>query len=300
MPADPYSYWRDALEGRFAPINELEPQLGVYRLKRGNEWRPLMICEQDGMLWAIIGREGDSDASCDQTEVCERWVSAARYPVTKEAYAHFNVHGTWPGQLPLLLGNNKPPADGPDALLGAMVEKREEADAWIKGRKIVSKADADACEAWCNALADLKRKATTEHSTEKAPILKAQRECDRRWLDPIRDIETTVRTLKNAVTAFLLAEQRAREEAARKAVVRGDPIPARTELRATTSGSSGRKVHLRERRTAIVEDPKKFIAHLLKNNNADLHRALQNIANSHAQLNTSAPGITIKTEQVAA
>lgn len=300
-PADPYAYWREALEGRFAAIVETEPQEGFYKTRSsGDFWLPVAIWSEQGVVWAMVGSE---DASAAEDHVRSVWMRCAKYPVVEKDYRYAAKTGTWPGLAPAskenadLFGHNNPP-EGFEAVAQAIVNQTNEARAWLKERTISSQEDADRCETWANHFLSLRKRAEADHKVEKTPHLDAGRKVDAKY-KPLIDVATKmVSTLKNAATQYLIEREAEKRAAAAQSIAKGEVAPARQEVRATTSGNSGRKLALRTHKFAVVDDWDKAIAFF--KDNPQLREVVQGLADDCAKIGAPVPGVTFKEEQRAA
>lgn len=295
-----YDYWSNALEGRFAAITETAPQPGFYRKKGpGGVWLPVAIWEEQEIVWVQIGKE-EPNGSADT--VITAWLACAKYPVSEKDYRHAIATGQWPGEAPAEqsapgIGHNAPP-QGFDELAVKVDADVREAEAWLKDRKIESQADADKCEKLANDFLALRKRAEGEHRSEKEPHLKAGREVDAKY-KPLIDLAAGwARKLKNAATDYLVAREREKQAAAAKQIAAGEAAPARIDTRATTSGTSGRKLALRTIRTAHITDWDAAIDFF--KDNPELREVVRKLANKCAQVGAQVPGVEIRTEQKAA
>lgn len=294
-----YAWWYAALEGQMGAITEEAPQLGFYRKRAGKNgpWLPVAVWEEDGLLWVMVGKEA-ANASADR--VRDTWLACAKYPVTDKEYRHALATAQWPGTAPAEEageGHNQPP-EGFEDLAKSIAEQAAEAEAWLKDRKIESQAEADECEKRANDFSKLKRQAETEHKSEKEPHLVAGRGVDAKYKPLIARAEAMAKSLKVAATAFLVARQTERKQAAAQSIAAGDVAPARMDVRATTSGVSGRKLALRTVKKAEIEDWEKAIGFFSAN--PELRELVQRLADRCAQIDAPVPGVTFKSEQKAA
>lgn len=301
MTVERYTYWREALEGRFGKVVEADPQEGFYKVKSaGDFWLPVAIWSEDTVVWAMFGND---EPSAKAELVQSIWMRCAKYPVTEKDYRYAVLSGTWPGLAPAskenadLFGHNNPP-EGFDAVAEAIEAQTREAQAWLKDRSINSQEEADRCETWANQFITLRRQAETEHKTEKAPHLEAGRKVDAKYKPLVERASKMVTALKHAATQYLIAREAEKRAAAAQNIARGEPAPARQEVRATTSGNSGRKLALRTHKFAVVEDWDKAMAFF--KDNPQLRGVVQSLADDCAKIGAPVPGVTFKEEQRAA
>jgi hypothetical protein len=300
MQKDAYGYWREALEGRFGAITETGAQPGFYRKRGvGGIWLPVAIWVEGDIVWVQIGAEEPNGAG---EIVTATWLACAKYPVTEKDYRHAVATGQWLGEAPAAptapgIGDNKPPS-GFDELATTIATQAAEVEAWLKDRTIESQAEADKCETLANDLLRLKKQAEGEHKAEKEPHLKAGREVDAKYKPLIEKAADWAKRLKNAATSYLIAREKEKQAAAAQAIARGDVAPARTDTRATTSGSSGRKLALRTVRTAHIEDWDAAIGFF--KSHPELRELVQRLANKCAQVGAKVPGVRMTEDKVAA
>lgn len=312
---DDYAFWRAGLAGITMAVQDGHPQPGFYRTRRskGSQWQPVAIWRHEGALYALCG-----EASVEPTEI---WIGCARHPVTEADYRHAATTGTWPGAIveaepaaakpvavtlygieeivgPAPPDHNKAPADEPGAALMAEIDETvSRAKSWLVGRTIVSQADADACEAWIASLSKTGKAAEQQHKVEKAPHLEAGRAVDARWKPVLMSCEGAVRMLKAALTPFLRQREVEKREQASKAIAAGAQ-PVRSDVRATTSGTHGRKVSMRTRRRAEIKDYPAALAFFA--DHPEVKALVQTLAQKVASVGGTVPGVEVITEQEAA
>ncbi len=294
--SDAYKWWRDALAGQMAPIQDGNPQPGFYRRRKvkGGPWVPVAIWyDANGTACCVEGTDYTS------AEPNAAWLYCASNPISEADYRHACERGTWPGDAPATtaaIGDNNPPADV-DALRAKITDAVAEAEAWLQGRQIVSQADADRCEGFVVALSALAKAADEKRDAEVRPHLEAQRAANARWKPIIDRVTAQVRAIKAALGPFLKARQDEKQAAASKAVASGaDPV--RADTRASTSGLSGRRVSLRVKRTAVIRDYGAALAFF--SDHPEVKALVQKLADKVAAIDGKVPGVEIKTEQVAA
>ncbi len=295
MSRDDYQWWRDALAGVTGEVHDGRPQPGFYRRRevKDGPWLPVAIWRNEvGKIECVVGAEwlqADPDAT---------WLACARHPVAEADYRTACETGTWPGDAaatPAAASNNPPPDAA--SLAQRIAEATSAAAAWLDGRKIISQADADKCEKLANDLTKLAKDGDTERDREVRPHLEAQREVNGRWKPIIDAAQAQVRAIKAALTPYLNARAAEKREAAAKAVAAGAE-PVRADTKATTSGLSGRRVSMRTRRVAVINDYDAALAFF--KDHPDIKALVQKLADKVASIEGKVPGVEIKTEQVAA
>lgn len=288
---DDYAFWREALAGLTGAVLEVLPQPGFYRLKRGAGWQPIAIWRDGPVIVSMI-----AEREIDPAQV---WPACARHPVDEIAYNHAIETGLWPGALSAApaIGDNMPPADPAEALRSSIAEAVAQAQAWLKGRQIVSQADADRIEAYVANISAAQKDAEAQHKVEKAPHLEAGRKVDAAWRPAIEAATNAIRMLKSALTPFLNARAAEKKAQASKAIA-GGAEPVRSDLRATTSGSHGRKVSLRTVRRGVIKNYPEALQFFAEH--PEVRALVQKLADKVAAVGGTVPGVETVTEQVAA
>ena len=302
--SDEYEYWRSALkaaagEGEWPPIHPDDPQPGFYRMRRGKggRWLPVAIWHsaQEGRLLATVdGKLADDPA--------ELWSWVADRPVNYEDYQHRIEHGHWPGEI----GDATPPVPGPGHNLPAdpaealMLEIEQEIDAalsWLElhQERIEQSAEADQAEELINRLRKLSRKADKLRKEEKQPHLDAARAVDDRWRPAIQRPKQVIEQLRKVLTTWLRAQKEAARRQAEEKLKAG---ALEASANPATSGLSGRKVALRRRKVAVIEDYQAALKHFA--DHPDVRTLVQRLANAAVRAGEEVPGVKVKIEEIAA
>lgn len=316
--SDPYSYWRDALNGQFAPISADAPQPGRYRMreKKGGPWLPVAIFTQDGALKAAVGRSF--------TDPLKVWTWCADNPVSEADYKQALDGGAWPGDV----GHNS----GDLSLKEEIEDSASTALEWLAKNGIKSKVDADTAANHRALLLELKKKAETEHKTAKAPHLEAGRKIDAAFKPLIDTADSAASTIRSELGKYLAkveAEERAKADAARRAEadrirkeqeriaaeraqkMQDDPIAALTEpdppmpimpaapepVKVQAGGQRGRVTGLKTVTTYVVTDYAKALAFFA--NSEELVELVGKLAAKASKAGVSVPGVERKEERVA-
>lgn len=295
---DPWKWWRDALAGKVAPIQDGEPQTGYYRVRRkGREgfvpvayWRDTQSgeqrCHMDGQ---------DFDAQ----RALEIWPYASKNPVTVEAYGERVRTGKWPDESAAVLGHNQgPPADDLSSIQDRIEDLAREADRLIALGAASDEASCDQASDLANTFGELESKADKLRADEKAPHLEAGRHVDAKWRPIVdRAAELKKRLKAIVVTPFLRRKEQERQQSAAKAIAAGTPVEQLPEVR-TTAGSSKRATALRTHYRAEIEDRAKLLEHLREH--PAVISCIQTIADGAAKQKIALPGCRIVSEQRAA
>jgi hypothetical protein len=281
---DDYHWWREALEGRVGPIHENEPQCGYYRVRD----TPVAIWRDGGELLAVSGIIPD-----DPFEV---WVRAAKHPVSYNDYLRASQSGEWPDHVQIeFTGSNFAPEDEAirdelDAVQKAFIKWFTE----IQG--ITTQEQADKAATFAARFADIETRCEKAHNDEKKPHLEAGRVVDRKWKPLITKANGEKANVKDAIGAFLRAEEAKRIEAAAKApeAVVAAPVKA--------GGMSARTVSLRTVETVEITDIKAAALHIasLENPPAEFVEVVEKIASRLLKAGANVNGAKLNTERKAA
>ena len=294
--SDGYEYWRKALAGEKPPIHEGNPQPGYYRKRasRNGPWLPVAIWEKDGQLVATIDGK--------PVDPAEIWTWVADKPVTYEEFKARTETGRWPGEAPEpssgapVIGHNRPPADPIDVLNARIEEQAQLVHDWLELHQggLQSQAEADQLADMVNALRALAKEADEERKREKKPHLDACREVDGKWKPVIERPQALAAQAKRVLTAWL-RKQREAERARAKAALDAGEKQARAN---PAAGHAKRKMVLRRRKVAVIENWQAATLHFLENE--ELRAVVQRLANAAARSGQPVPGVTIKEEEYAA
>ena len=319
---DDYGWWRSALANGVKDVDPNTPQCGFYKTKRDGAWQPVAIWNKNGTLVCRI-----ASAMVDPIDV---WTFCAKNPVSKEAGKHAFETGLFPGDI-APVGNNM--AALPTAEQIALTI--EDITKWLDsiGGKIKTDIEKDTAAKWRDKLNGLKSTADAEHEAEKRPILDAGYAIDAKFKPAIKAADATVKTIRDALTVYLNAEQKRRDDAAKAAheaevkrvaaerakiaaeqaqQLRDDPIaamtsppPAEPELpmfvpapKVQAGGQSGKKTSLRTVTRYVVTDYAKALAHV--QDHPDVRAAVEKVAAAQFKAGTIVPGVEKVEEKVAA
>jgi len=218
--ADPYGYWRRALEiGRGRQLTReqsrplgitMEPKCGYYR-KRNKEGSdiPVAIWVEDG---AFVAMAGERMVAPDDI-----WTWCCAWPIAHEVYEAVVNGGAWPDDVPVadpVIGHNMPD-DPHEAAKYEFEGDREIAEKFLK-TKITTQEQADQAAVWSKRFGDLFNKVDRLFRAKKDPIVQAGKEVDEefRWRQDVKDLATA---LKRAQDAFLIEQERLERERQRRA-----------------------------------------------------------------------------------
>lgn len=306
LAPDPYTYWRNALNGVFGPVHDGHAMPGFYKrrykAKDGTvTWTAVALWEDaDGMHAIEAGKTVDPDTV---------WVSCCQKPITEEVYRRVERGEGWPDAIESLIGDNNPPADEAEADEVESAVKRAEAEA---AKPITNQTDADRLSNHKERLTKLWSKKEAERKAEKEPHLEAGRAVDAKFNPLLDKIKAAGTKVAASLTTWLRAEQaridaenakqteidkKAREEAAKANLPPPEPVKAPEPVR-VKAGTSGRAVSLRTYTSAEITDYPKTLAAVA--DSPKIKEVVQSLANAAATAGIPLPGTEIKKEQRAA
>lgn len=317
--SDQFEWWREALKGNAGPISESEPKSGYFKLKdKAGVWRPVAIWEKDGDLVCRVAGE--------QRPPLDIWTWCAKNPVSKEDAKHAFEHGAWPGDVPQI-GDNSGMLSLPEEINDAATT----ALAWLVKSGISDKASADQAANWRTRLLELGKRADKQRESEKRPHDDAAKAVQAKWKPVVEEAETAAAKIRDALTVWMRAEdakaraeaeakRKIAEEAARKAREAADAARAEAASRnlpppleplyvpqsmqvaeppkVQAGGQRGRKTGLRNVTVYEVTDYDAALAHVKGHD--DVRAAVEKVCRAMAKAGAAVPGVTEKTEQVAA
>lgn len=302
---DPHHWWREALEGRFGPIHEGEPQTGFYKTRyKAQPWEPVAIW-RDGATgeWCALRSGKEVDAA-------HLWTYACKNPISYELYQAVAARGEpWPEdilsrsddpEVPaadrfVTLSHNAPP-EGYESLKADVEELKREAERQIKAGEVSSQEDADRLSNLATRLGEFEKQADDLRKKEKKPHDDAGKAVQVKWLPVVEDAKVAKERLKAHVSRWLNAElERKRQKAAADIAAGADPIALDIKVKA---GTRGKTVALRTVKTAKLTDYRKTLDHFAEH--PEVKDLVQRLANAAARSGIAVPGAEIITEQKAA
>jgi len=311
MEKKTYDYWRQALKGNFGPVHDGDPQPGFYRLKaKEGPDKPVAIWQgPNGVMFALVGK-----AAVDPDRI---WIYCCNKPIPESLYRQVVEEGKpWPEDLAPLpdatarIGDNNAPAD--EAEIDEVEAAINAAEAELRN-PVTTQVAADRLGNHIERLRGLWKKKEAERNVEKAPHLEASRAVDEKFRPILARLDETAQKIKDAIGAWLKAENariQAEAAAAKKkadderaaAAAKGEELPKEppkkvTEPKAATAGSN-RKVSLRTYVSATVTDWEKLTEAL--KDHEEVRALLQTLADRAARAGVPLPGTEINKEQRAA
>lgn len=321
-----YAYWSAALDGKFGPVHDGDPQPGFYRkrIRQGGSFAPVAIWQSGGpggkMIAVVDGKEADAAAI---------WTFVCQNPITEAAY-HRAADGGGGADEPPAPKLSNLPSNPCEALAIEFAAEREIAEEFLK-QPVTTKDQADQVAVLTKRLSTIKGKATDLHKVEKQPHLDAGRGVDEKWRTLKEEPDELSKKLKRHLDAYLQEQdrkererqrlardeadrkQQAADEAARAAATSGSDEAGKiaerkreeatqaehdAQARNAAAGRTGAKVALRTFVSATITD---FPALLLAlKDRPEIQEVVKTLANRAAKSGVALPGMTITEERRAA
>ena len=322
---DVWDWWRNALAGMDQPIDADSPQCGFYKIRDGKDgpWLPVMIRTGDaGQLRCRVGDNSDADPF-------KIWTWCAGRPISKEdAKVAFDT-GNFPGDAPAAIGDNS----GDLSLAEQIRDYAAQALGWLKKHGIKDTASKDRAANYRQELLRLRKEADSQRVAEKKPHDDAAKAVQAKWVPLIDEADAAAEKLRGELGAFMVAEKRAAEKAAREKyeaeqraaaaaraeveaqrakLMRDDPIAALTSpelelppeplcpepVKIQAGGQRGRKTGLREVTRYVVTDHKAALAFFA--DSEDVRELIGKLAERASKAGVAVPGVDRRIEEVAA
>lgn len=305
-----FTFWRNALDGRFGPVHESDPQPGFYRTRprAGSTSLPVAIWRDESGVHAL--RDG---FPVDPFAV---WTWCCMNPVSYETYVAAAERGEpWPEDIVVPgIGHNGGPAvvdghaaeasgvgfgaqrDPADMLRLKISVLWDAASGWLAGIGTVStQVDADRAANYAEAFSALEKEAEETRTAEKKPVLEQGRAIDAKWKPVVGAAEDAKKAMKKALEPFLVAEAKRLAEADDNSAGFGQTAKA---------GTTGRRVALRRSKRVSVSDRNAFVAHYRRDSRLYDDEAVQKVMLRLAEIDLAAgkrvPGAALVEDQVAA
>lgn len=301
-----YTYWQNALAGKFGTIHDGEPQPGFYRMRRAGQIdRPVAIWTDGDDVLALVG---DDEARSDVI-----WTYCATLPITEAVYRSVTAGQPWPDVAPSVAApSNSESADPAEVL-------RDQIDAAKADLKLYAEITDDTKQAAAQSLRarllELSREADKTREKLKAPHLDAGKAVDAKWQPLVKDAKSAADQVASAMSRWETekarraeAERRAAEEARRKAEEAAreaaalnqpapvaEPLPPVPEpvVAAPIKGAYGRAASVRTVRVAHIVDQDKLYQAV--RNNSELKALLLKIAQAIVTGGENVDGVEVET-----
>lgn len=215
-----WAWWIDALNGKFGPIHDGDPQQGYYRVRRKDcPWEPVAIWQDEDTGAWLAYRDGK------EVRADDIWSWCCRNPISFEAYEKAMAGSGFDDEPKQAagIGDNSGEADPFDALRIEYLGEKELAEEFMK-QKVTTQAQADKVAIWAKRLTTIKTKAEGLHKVEKQPHLDAGRTVDDKWRELKTEPDELSKRLKAHIKSFLQEQIRAEEDRQRKAREEADRL----------------------------------------------------------------------------
>lgn len=301
IPADPYEWWRNALNGVFGTTHAEEPQPGFYRSRRQDKQTGAVTFKavaywykEDGTLRCQFDGK-----DVDENTAREAWPYVSRRPITHELFKAAREGAAWPDLNEVVAKDNAAPADDSiEAIQERIDDLTREAERLTKAGAATDQATADQASDVANTLGELQNKIVDLHRAEKKPHLDAGRATDTKWFGLRDHAENWKKALKAIVVTPYLAKRAAEVDAAKIAAISTGTPAADVPQGRVTSGSSKRSTGLRTYYSAEIQDKAKLLEAL--KDHPRVLAVLQEIADDAAKTQVALPGCVVKSEKRAA
>lgn len=327
--------------GPECPVHDGHPQPGFYRTRakplrrdqkfRDQPWLPVAIFVHDGEVIATVG-EDTADPVRIWLHTCENHVSEAAYRKALETGVWDDVEPaaapTPPAPTYLLIpgynaarapeadrhgigGNAPPPTD-------EIKDQLERAKASLKDyEKITSDDQAARAQSLRSRLLEIGREADNKRVAEKEPHFEAGKAVDALWQPLVKGAKAAADQIASALSVFFteknrlakeeerkaLAAQQAREDAARKAAVKGTPAPeapapwsAPAPTPTTVKGGYGRAASIKVVKVVTAVTDWDALWGFMKAH-PDLRHFMEQLAQRAINAGHTVPGVTVEERQ---
>lgn len=207
--SETYQNWRRRLAGEDVPISEDRPDPGRYKMRRGKDapWLPVAIGpDKDGNIKAEVDGK--------PTDPMQIWVSAAKHPITQDAYKFRMEHGHWPDE-PKPAARSNMPTDPYEALVAEIEDKVAQAQAAL-AQPVDTQVTCDLLRNLQAGLLALNKRADELHRKEKTPHIEKGKAVDDKFRFRERVVDVAARLRAKFETFLKAEERRQREESERK------------------------------------------------------------------------------------
>lgn len=298
-----FAWWKDALAGKDVPLHADAAHQGYYGYRSSKDAAPVPVA-----LWysgdELLCKIGDKP----HRNGLELWVSVMRNPIPYAVYKDVMAGEPWPTEIRIQLPNGETDSSlaghnagtDDDALLGNIEEWTDRARAAVKKGAPTTKQEADTLDDLASKLVELCKDGDDRRDNEARPHFQAHRSVLQKWNDKINPARSVVKDTKMLVGVYQKAEQKRREEAARKLqeeiaakTAPGDEPPA-VEVRVAPvkTGTRGKSTHSVKVDVLDYEEGgfQKAMAFLAENMNERLREAVDRTVFAMLKAGTNVPG----------
>lgn len=211
-----YTYWMNALAGKFGPVHDGDPQPGFYRKRTSKAagYVPVAIWEQDGKVLALVDGK--------QADAAEIWSHVCQYPILEEWYRARMIGQPWPDEdaavtaslAPPPAGHNNPPTDEAEILQGQIEAASAGAGEYAQ---ITSDETASKAQSLRSRLLELSGQADKIREAQKKPHLEAGKAIDAKFQPLVKSAKAAADLIRDALGAHETRKAREAERIRREA-----------------------------------------------------------------------------------
>lgn len=309
-PADDishYYFWRQALAGERPAWPKDRLPAGFFRMKwngkGGARFVPVAVWPEGDEMRVLMGT-ASRHWTPDKHDI-SGWIEIQSIgePVAEAAYREAYQTGEWPDFAPARRGVNTPAdaveqiADQIDSVGRLLDEALAKAEAALEAGAGEKEA-GDAVANLRDRLLELRKAAEAKQKEECEPHNSALREIRKRFGAITDKIEGWNRRARDLLTRVLRKAEAAKaQEIAQAVAAKTDPHIVR-DMAPRVGGGSGRRVGMRTRKIAVIEDYPRLLEAL--KDHADVRATVEKLANASARNGIALPGMSIKEEREAA
>lgn len=339
--SDQWAWYKAAIAAKnsgkdLPPVSDGKPEVGFYYAKasRAGGRIPVRIAvDKNGDIVAVTGVKAEYRIE----DAAGKWSWVAGNPIERDSYVHAWEQGVWPDGTPTTapaagVGDNRP-SDPAQAVAEEAADKIASAEKWLAAHPVIkTQQESDFAANLNRELLGLHKQATALHTTEKAPILEAERAVDEKFRFRVA-VKTVADKLKVAFEKFMKEEdarkraeaqkkfeaERAKAEAERKRIEaereklrRDDPIAALTSdepempmlplapepVKIQSGGGIGAARGLKTVWVPVIVDHEAALKHYA--NHPEIKAAVEKLVKAEARVHkqaTSIPGVQMQEDR---
>jgi hypothetical protein len=293
-----YDYWLSALDGGAVdwPRNFAMPGFFRKNERDGSKVGIAIWLTDAGRPVVKIGTAAPKvlQTTAQEAEFCEysfAWCS--KYPVSEDDYRVWLSTRKWFDDVPEAVLSNASGAPH-EVIAETIADIRRQAEEWLAGigGSVTTQQQADTAANYADRFNELAKEADKARTTEKEPILKAQRDCDGRWKPVEAAGKDAKRWAAGLTDAFLKAERARKLAEAAKAAEAGQAV--RDEDVKVKAGTRGRSVVLRKHKELRFPDMPALRSYLAADDgfweHPDILNAIGHIVRKRLDAGVAVPG----------
>lgn len=339
--SDQWDWYKAAIKAKNAgkdlpPVSDGKPEIGFFYAKASKAGGRIPVCIYRDSNGDLVARSG-TRAEHKIEDAGARWTWVAGSPIERDNYVHAWEQGVWPDGTPTTapaagVGDNRP-SDPAQAVAEEAADKIASAEKWLAAHPVIkTQQESDFAANLNRELLGLHKQATALHTTEKAPILEAERAVDEKFRFRVK-VKSVADTLRAAFETFMKAEdarrraeaqkkfeaERAKAEAERKRIEaereklrRDDPIAALTSdepempmlplapepVKIQSGGGIGAARGLKTVWVPVIVDHEAALKHYA--NHPEIKAAVEKLVKAEARVHkqaTSIPGVQMQEDR---